>query len=93
MEKGTVTTGGALGGGALGTTLVFVTGCLGTKVLLFLGISSGALSSLEAVEPYRPLLLVVGGAAFAFGLWRIVQRRRAAAPANAWTWLVRFDDD
>ncbi len=83
MEKGTLATRGALGGGALGTALVFVTGCLGTKVLLFLGISSGALSGLEAFEPYRPLLLLIGGAAFAFGLWRIVRRRRAATPASS----------
>ena len=83
MKRETVATSSALGGGALGTALVFVTGCLGTKVLLFLGISSGALSGLEALEPYRPLLLVVGGAAFAFGLWRIVRRRRAAAPVSA----------
>ena len=33
MKRDTVATGGALGGGALGTALVFVTGCLGTKVL------------------------------------------------------------
>lgn len=83
MEKGTVSTGGALGGGALGTALVLVTGCLGTKVLLFLGISSGALGGLEALGPYRPLLLAVGGAAFAFGLWRILRRRSAAAPSSA----------
>jgi hypothetical protein len=42
MKKETVATGGALGGGALGTALVFATGCLGTKALVFLGISSGA---------------------------------------------------
>ena len=70
-------------GGALGAALVFVTGCLGTKVLLFLGISSGALSGLTALEPYRPLLLVLGGAVFAVGLWRIVRRRKAAEPARA----------
>ena len=83
MEKGTVATGGALGGGALGTALVFVTGCLGTKVLLFLGISSGALGGLDVLAPYRPVLLVAGGAALAFGLWRIVRRRRAAEPVSA----------
>ena len=55
----------------------------GPKVLLFLGISSGALSGLTALEPYRPLLLVVGGAALAFGLWRIVRRRSAGEPASA----------
>ncbi len=83
MKKETVATGGALGGGALGAALVFVTGCLGTKVLLFLGISSGALSGLTALEPYRPLLLVFGGAVFAVGIWRIVRRRKAAEPARA----------
>ena len=35
MKKETVATGGALGGGALGTALVFATGCLGTKRLCF----------------------------------------------------------
>ena len=83
MEKGTLVTGGALGGGALGTALVFVTGCLGTNVLLFLGISSGALSGLSVLEPYRPVLLVVGAAALAVGLWRIVRRRRAAQLSGA----------
>ena len=83
MEKGTISTGGALGGGALGTALVFVTGCVGAKVLLFLGISSGALSGLSVLEPYRPVLLVVGAAALAVGLWRIVRRRRAAQISGA----------
>jgi mercuric ion transport protein len=83
MEKGTVATGGALGGGALGTALVFLTGCLETKVLLFLGISSGALSSLGALEPYRPVLLGVGIVALAVGVWRIARRRRDAAPVCA----------
>ncbi len=83
MEKGTVATGGALGSGALGTALVFVTGCLGTKVLLFLGISSGAFSSLGALEPYRPVLLGVGIAALAVGVWRVLRRRSAAAPSSA----------
>jgi mercuric ion transport protein len=83
MKKETVATGGALGGGALGTALVFATGCLGTKALVFLGISSGALSGLSALEPYRPLLLAVGAAALAVGLWRIVRRRKAAQPSVA----------
>ncbi len=83
MEKGTLATRGALGGGAIGTALVFVTGCLGTKVLLFLGISSGALSGLSSLEPYRPVLLVVGGAALAVGLWRIVRRRWTRQPSEA----------
>ena len=83
MEKGTVATGGALGGGALGTALVFATGCLGAKVLLFLGISSGALSGLGALEPYRPALLLLGAAALAVGLWRIVRRRNVAHPGGA----------
>ena len=83
MKKESVTTGSALGGGALGTALVFATGCLGTKVLLFLGVSSGVLGGLEAFEPYRPVLLVGGGAAFAFGLWRVVRRRRASEPVSA----------
>ena len=80
MKNGAMATGGALGGGALGTVLVFATGCVGVKVLLFLGISSGALSGLSALEPYRPVLLVVGGGALAVGLWRIVRRRRATQP-------------
>ena len=78
MERGKVATGGVLGGGALGTALVFATGCLGAKVLLFLGISSGALSGLSVLEPYRPALLVMGAAALALGLWQIVRRRRAS---------------
>ncbi len=78
MKNGSVAIGGALGGGALGTALCLATLCLGTKALLFLGLSSGALSGLSALEPYRPLLLVVGAAAFAGGLWRLVRRRKAA---------------
>ncbi len=81
MEKGTVATGGALG--ALGTALVFASSCLGTSVLLLFGISSGALSGLAVLEPYRPVLLVAGSAALAVGLWRIVRRRRAAQPSGA----------
>ncbi len=83
MEEGTVATGSALGSGALGSVLVFVTGCLGTKVLLFLGISSGALSGLTALEPYRPALLGAGIAALAIGVWRVLRRRRAAGPSSA----------
>ena len=83
MEKGTVATSGALGSGALGTALVFATGCLGAKLLLFLGISSGALSGLSALEPYRPVLLVVAAAALAVGLWRIVRRRLATKLSGA----------
>jgi hypothetical protein len=83
MEEGTVATGSALGSGALGSVLVFVTGCLGTKVLLFLGISSGALSGLTALEPYRPALLGAGIAALAVGVWRVLRRRRAAGPSSA----------
>ncbi len=77
MKKRSVAVGGALGGGALGTALGLATLCLGTKVLLFLGLSSGALSGLSALEPYRPLILVVGATAFAGGLWRLVRRRKA----------------
>ncbi len=83
MEEGTVATGSALGSGALGSVLVFVTGCLGTKVLLFLGISSGALSGLTALEPYRPALQGAGIAALAIGVWRVLRRRRAAGPSSA----------
>ncbi len=83
MTKGTATTRGALGGGTVATALVFATGCLGTKVLLFLGISSGALGGLSALEPYRPLLLAVAGAALAVGLWRVVRRRREARLSRA----------
>ena len=83
MEEGTVATGSAQGSGALGSVLVFVTGCLGTKVLLFLGISSGALSGLTALEPYRPALLGAGIAALAVGVWRVLRRRRAAGPSSA----------
>ena len=61
MNKGKAATGGALGSGALATALVFASGCLGTSVLLFLGISSGVLGGLSALEPYRPFLLVLGG--------------------------------
>ena len=78
MKKRSVAIGGALGGGTLGTALGLATLCLGTKALLFLGLSTGALSGLSALEPYRPLLLVVGAAAFAGGLWQLVRRRRAA---------------
>ena len=83
MEKGRLATGGALGGGVLGTALVFATGCLGAKVLLFLGLSSGALSGLSVLEPYRPLLLVAGAAALAVGLWRMVRRRKVAQLSKA----------
>ena len=83
MEKRTVATGGVIGGGTLTTALVFATGCLGTKVLLFLGVSTGIVSGISALEPYRPLLLVVGGAALVAGLWRITRRRRAAEPTGA----------
>ena len=83
MEKEAITTRSAIGGGTLGTVLVFATGCLGTKVLLFLGISSGVLGGLSVLEPYRPVLLVAGSAALAVGLWRIVRRRRAAQPSGA----------
>ncbi len=77
-------TGGVLGGGALGTALVLATGCLGAKALVLLGISSGALGGLSALEPYRPLLLVVSGAALAGGLWQLVRRRRTGPPAGFW---------
>ena len=78
MKNGSVAIGGALGGGALGTVLGLATCCLGTKALLFLGLSSGALSGFSALEPYRPLLLVVGVAALAGSLWRLMRRRKAA---------------
>ena len=83
MKKESVATGSALGGGAAGTMLVFATGCLGTKLLLLLGVSSGVLGGLEALGPYRPVLLVGGASALAFGLWRIIRRRRRALPAKA----------
>ncbi len=83
MEQGKATTSAAIGGGALGTFLVFATGCLTAKVLLFLGISSGALGGLSALEPYRPLLVIVSAAALGAGLWRIVRRRRTSAAAAA----------
>ena len=77
MKTGRMATGGILGGGAFTTALAFATGCLGTKALLFLGISSGALSGLGALEAYRPLLLLAGGVALALGFWRVVRRRRS----------------
>ena len=61
----------------------FSSRCVGIKVLLFLGISSGAISSLTVLEPYRPALLLVGGAALAVGVWRIVRRRKATEAASA----------
>ncbi len=76
-------TGGALGGGAIVTTLGLVSLCASTKVLHFLGFSGGTLSWLGVLEPYQPLLLVPGGAAFGMGLWRIVRRRRMAKLSRA----------
>ena len=76
-------TGGALGGGAIATTLGLASLCVSTKVLLFLGLSGGALSWLAALEPYQPLLLVLGGAAFGVGIWRLVRRRRMAQLSRA----------
>ena len=83
MEKDTAATGGALSGGTIATALVLATGCVGTKVLLFLGISSGVLGGLSVLAPYRPLLLVLGGAALALGIWRIVRRRRETELSRA----------
>ena len=76
--KEELATRGILGGGAVGTALIFATGCLGTNLLVLLGVSSGALGALSVLEPYRPLLLVVSGVALAAGLWRILRRRRTA---------------
>ena len=82
MRRDSLGTGGVLGGGVLGTALVFATGCLGTKMLLFLGVSSGALGGLSILEPFRPALLTMGVAALAFVGWRIY-RRRTSGPSAA----------
>ena len=79
MRSDSLRTGGIPGGGALGTALVFATGCLGTKVLLVLGLSSGVLSGLSTLEPYRPVLLALGVAALAFAGWRITRRRMSGS--------------
>ena len=79
MDKESITTRSALGGGAVTTGLVLVTGCLGSKALVLLGISTGALGALSDIAPYRPLLLVAGLAAVAFGAWRIYRSRTTPA--------------
>ncbi len=81
MRRDLVGTGGIFGGGALGTALVFAAGCLGTKVLLLLGVSSGVLSGLSILEPYRPVLLAMGVAAMSFAGWRIYRRRVTGSSA------------
>ncbi len=80
MRSDSLRTGGIFGGGALGTALVLATGCLGTKVLLLLGVSSGVLSGLSTLEPYRPGLLARGVVALAFAGWRFYRRRVSGTP-------------
>ncbi len=81
MRRNSLRTSGVFGGGALSAALLFATGCLGTKVLLLLGVSSGVLSGVSALEPYRPVLLALGVAALAFAGWRIYRRRMSGSSA------------
>ncbi|MEE8550922.1 MAG: mercuric transporter MerT family protein [Gemmatimonadota bacterium] len=82
METGKLATRGALGGGVLGTTLVVISGCLGAKVLLLVGVSAGALGWLSNLEPYRLPLAGVAFVAFGFAGWRIYRSRRLAVEAR-----------
>ena len=78
MQKQSVATSGALGGGAIGTLLIFVTGCLGAKALLLLGFSAGVLGGLSGLEPYRPVFVVWSIVGLAVGVWLILRQRRRA---------------
>ena len=61
--------GGGLAGGLV--ALGVASGCLGAKLLVFVGLSAGTLGFLEALEPYRWLILLVGTGALAVLGWRL----------------------
>jgi mercuric ion transport protein len=73
--RGTSGRGALLAGGV--AAILASTCCLGPLVLLTLGVSGAWIGNLTALEPYRPIFIVVAAAAL------VVAGRRIWRPQNA----------
>jgi|SRR5215470_605148 len=72
---------GALVAGGVAALLAWAC-CLGPLVLLALGVSGAWIGNLTALEPYRPLFIVVAAGALVVAGRRIWRRRRGCAPGD-----------
>lgn len=60
--------------GSLGAALATVVCCLGPLVLVSLGVTGSWIGNLSALEPYRPLFMVVAAGLLGFGFYRVYGR-------------------
>jgi mercuric ion transport protein len=73
--------GGALLAGGLAALLASAC-CLGPLVLLALGVSGAWIANLTALEPYRPIFVVVAGGALVVSGRRIWRPQSVCAPGE-----------
>lgn len=60
--------------GAIAAALAASVCCIGPIVLLALGVSGAWIGSLSALEPYRPIFMVVALAFLGFGFYRVCRK-------------------
>lgn len=70
MISGHKTGTGFLAAGGIAAILAS-TCCLGPLILVLLGFSGAWIGSLSALEPYRPMFLVITSVALGLAAWRI----------------------
>src|SRR6516162_3180864 len=72
--------GALLAGGV--AAILASTCCLGPLVLLTLGVSGAWIGNLTALEPYRPIFIVIAAAALVVAGRRIWRPQKACAPGE-----------
>lgn len=69
-------------GGAIGASILVASCCFAPAMFLLFGVSVGALSTLSALEPYRPIFIAAGGLALFYAGARIFQNAPAGDAPN-----------
>ena len=75
MKRETLATGGLLG-----VSVLIASCCIGPTLVLLFGVSISALGTLSVLEPFRPMLIAVGGGLLAYAGLRIYRRPAALGP-------------
>ncbi len=84
MSKETV----ALSGGALGTAVLYAAGCVGSKLLILLGLSAGAVGAGVSPGPVLWLVSALGAAVLLYAGWRIYRATPRSGSGLRWAFAL-----
>ncbi len=94
-ERSWIGEGWVAAGGTLASAVLVASHCLAPVIFLLFGTTVGALSALNALQPYRPWFIAAGFGFWGYGVYRLYFRSRAGndgavcasgyGSASAWT--------